>query len=58
METMEGQFFDISFHTSSTQHEWVYKRNHNEENHPHDSKIGATTSNTRGAYSINIAANP
>ena len=58
MKTIGGQFSDKSFHTSSTQHEWGYKSNHIGRNHPHNSEIGAIISNKRGAFSINIVANP
>ena len=53
-----GQFSDISFHTRSAQHQWGNKSNHNGRNHSHNSKVGATASNIRRSYSVNIAAKP
>ena len=58
METIGGQYSDINFHTSSAQHQWDNKSNHNGRNHPHGSEFGATASDTRSAYSVNKAAKP
>ena len=36
MDRIGGQFSDIVFHTSSTQHQWGKKSNHKGRSHPHN----------------------